>query len=200
MFVVTIFLSILNQIEFHLIQKLERKTITTIIWLWWQSKGKLSSRSYPIQCERNWKYSFLSVCSFWLTVITWHCKHTCHSLIWKSRFTNIEPVYLRMYWFYEHKGSQIVWWKFSLFTDVSDGTYEDQKSGTSLMLDIFCLSSRSRFTFKFIRVESSSQFPLWFWVKRNPSDLKTKEKLTARSFYVSFGRKLKIILRPYMYK
>ena len=26
-----------------------------------KSKGKLSSRSYPIQCERNWKYSFLSV-------------------------------------------------------------------------------------------------------------------------------------------
>ena len=26
-----------------------------------ESKGKLSSRSYPIQCERNWKYSILSV-------------------------------------------------------------------------------------------------------------------------------------------
>ena len=26
-----------------------------------QSKGKLSPRSYPIQCERKWKYSFLSV-------------------------------------------------------------------------------------------------------------------------------------------
>ena len=26
-----------------------------------KSKGKLSPRSYPIQCERNWKYSFLSV-------------------------------------------------------------------------------------------------------------------------------------------
>ena len=25
-----------------------------------KSKGKLSPRSYPIQCERNWKYSFLS--------------------------------------------------------------------------------------------------------------------------------------------
>ena len=24
-------------------------------------KGKLSPRSYPIQCERKWKYSFLSV-------------------------------------------------------------------------------------------------------------------------------------------
>ena len=24
-------------------------------------KEKLSPRSYPIQCERNWKYSFLSV-------------------------------------------------------------------------------------------------------------------------------------------
>ena len=23
-------------------------------------KGKLSPRSYPIQCERKWKYSFLS--------------------------------------------------------------------------------------------------------------------------------------------
>ena len=46
------------------------------IWSWWhfpfdfepngspfcsKSKGKLSPQSYPIQCERNWKYSFLSV-------------------------------------------------------------------------------------------------------------------------------------------
>ena len=46
------------------------------IWSWWQfsfrfsepngipfgskSKGKLSPRSYPIQCERKWKSSFLS--------------------------------------------------------------------------------------------------------------------------------------------
>ena len=29
-----------------------------------KSKGKLSPRSYPIHCERKWKYSFLSV----------HCK------------------------------------------------------------------------------------------------------------------------------
>ena len=26
-----------------------------------KSKGKLSPRSYPIQCERKWKYSFLNV-------------------------------------------------------------------------------------------------------------------------------------------
>ena len=26
-----------------------------------KSKGKLSPRSYPIQCERKWNYSFLSV-------------------------------------------------------------------------------------------------------------------------------------------
>ena len=26
-----------------------------------KSKGKLSPRSYPIQCERKWKYIFLSV-------------------------------------------------------------------------------------------------------------------------------------------
>ena len=26
-----------------------------------KSKGKLSPRSYPIQCERKWKYSFISV-------------------------------------------------------------------------------------------------------------------------------------------
>ena len=26
-----------------------------------KSKGKLSPRSYPIQCERKWKYSFLSL-------------------------------------------------------------------------------------------------------------------------------------------
>ena len=25
-----------------------------------KSKGKLSPRSYPIQCERNWKHNFLS--------------------------------------------------------------------------------------------------------------------------------------------
>ena len=27
-----------------------------------KSKGKLSPRSYPIQVERKWKHSFLSVC------------------------------------------------------------------------------------------------------------------------------------------
>ena len=27
-----------------------------------RSKGKLSPRSYPMQYERNWKYSFLSAC------------------------------------------------------------------------------------------------------------------------------------------
>ena len=26
-----------------------------------KSKGKLSPRSYPIQCERKWKYTFLNV-------------------------------------------------------------------------------------------------------------------------------------------
>ena len=31
MIVVTVILSILNQIEFHLVQKIERKTVTTII-------------------------------------------------------------------------------------------------------------------------------------------------------------------------
>ena len=31
MIVVTVFLSILNQIEFHLVQKIERKTVTTTI-------------------------------------------------------------------------------------------------------------------------------------------------------------------------
>ena len=36
----------LNQMEFHLVRK---------------SKGKLSPRSYPIHCERKWKYNFLSV-------------------------------------------------------------------------------------------------------------------------------------------
>ena len=35
-----------NQMEFHLCSK---------------SKGKLSPQSYPIQCERKWKYSVLSV-------------------------------------------------------------------------------------------------------------------------------------------
>ena len=40
MIVVTVILSLLNQMELHLIQN---------------RKGKLSSRSYPIQCERKWK-------------------------------------------------------------------------------------------------------------------------------------------------
>ena len=35
-------------------------------------KGKLPPESYPIQCERKWKYSFLSVCvssaSCWSTL------------------------------------------------------------------------------------------------------------------------------------
>ena len=51
MIVVIVFLSILNQMEFYLCSK---------------SKGKLSPRSYPIQCERKWKYSFLSV--YWLEI------------------------------------------------------------------------------------------------------------------------------------
>ena len=29
----------------------------------WKSKGNLSPWSYPIQCERNWRYSFISVWS-----------------------------------------------------------------------------------------------------------------------------------------
>ena len=42
MIVVTVFLPILSQMEFNLVQK-------------------LSPRSYPIHCERKWEYSFLSV-------------------------------------------------------------------------------------------------------------------------------------------
>ena len=30
-----------------------------------KSKGKLSPRSYPIQKERKWKYSFLSASGLW---------------------------------------------------------------------------------------------------------------------------------------
>ena len=59
------------------------------IWSWWhfsfrfsepngkpfdsKSKGKQSPRSYPIQCERKWRYSFLSVgqASFTLAVALW---------------------------------------------------------------------------------------------------------------------------------
>ena len=33
------------------------------------SKGKLPPRSYPIQCERNWKYSFLSVAALELLIV-----------------------------------------------------------------------------------------------------------------------------------
>ena len=46
MIVVAVFLSILNQMEFHLVQN---------------QKEKLSPRSHPIECERKWKYSSLSV-------------------------------------------------------------------------------------------------------------------------------------------
>ena len=30
-----------------------------------KSKGKISPQSYPIQCERKWKYSFLSALAEW---------------------------------------------------------------------------------------------------------------------------------------
>ena len=33
-----------------------------------KSKGKTSPRSYPIQCESKWKYSFLSAQCRWLSV------------------------------------------------------------------------------------------------------------------------------------
>ena len=46
MIVVTVFHSILNQMEFHLVQN---------------RKENCHPRSYPIQCERKLKYSFLSV-------------------------------------------------------------------------------------------------------------------------------------------
>ena len=36
-----------------------------------KSKGKLSPRSYPIQCERKWKYSFLSARRSWRKATTW---------------------------------------------------------------------------------------------------------------------------------
>jgi len=47
MIMVTVFLSILNQIEFHLVQN--------------RKENCHPPRSYPIQCERKWKQSFLSV-------------------------------------------------------------------------------------------------------------------------------------------
>ena len=46
MIVVTVFISILNQMEIHFVQKIEKK---------------MAPRSYPIQCEGKWKYSFFSV-------------------------------------------------------------------------------------------------------------------------------------------
>ena len=36
-----------------------------------KSKGKLSLRSYLIQCERRWKYSFLSAWSDWHLSASW---------------------------------------------------------------------------------------------------------------------------------
>ena len=54
----------LNQIEFHLVQKIERKTV--------------KPRSCPIRCERKWKYSF--------TV-----ENLCRSYDW-SRIRRIKPL------------------------------------------------------------------------------------------------------------
>ena len=47
-----------------------------------KSKGKLSPRSYPIQCERKWKHSFLSVgyCS------THHCINRAHGWMLTVQF------------------------------------------------------------------------------------------------------------------
>ena len=36
-----------------------------------KSNEKVSPRSYPIQCERKWKYSFLSVAIFILLFYVW---------------------------------------------------------------------------------------------------------------------------------
>ena len=49
-----------------------------------KSKGKLSPRSYPIQCERNWKYSFLSGCgnSTWLMPWAISAGNRCRAMFW----------------------------------------------------------------------------------------------------------------------
>ena len=59
MIVVTVFLSISNQMEFHLVQN--RKENCHHDQIPFNVKGKLSPRSDPIQFERKWKYSFLGV-------------------------------------------------------------------------------------------------------------------------------------------
>ena len=87
---VTVFLSILNQMEFHL-----------------KSKGKLSPRSYPIQCDKKWKYSFFSVPYIYIPIYI-ECMTSLHLLwnkfkyiiqcIWFETSMNIYPLpYIYMY-------------------------------------------------------------------------------------------------------
>ena len=44
-------------------------------------KGKLSPRSYPIQCERNWKYSFRSVGAGMSAIHKLNVSQTCMQTI-----------------------------------------------------------------------------------------------------------------------
>ena len=88
MIVVRVFLPILNQMESPIGSK---------------SNGKLSPRTYPIQCERKWKHSFLSARNsvkngprnmdlgvFWAQGILWRASLTSFSLyisfLWRNSF------------------------------------------------------------------------------------------------------------------
>ena len=62
MILVTVFFSILNQMEFHFVQKIEnRRENCHHDHISFNMKGKQSPRSYPIQYKRKWKHSILSV-------------------------------------------------------------------------------------------------------------------------------------------
>ena len=52
-----------------------------------KSKGKLSPRSYPIQCEKNWIYSFLT--SLVLDIGHYFCSKTKHFF---GVFLNIQNI------------------------------------------------------------------------------------------------------------
>ena len=81
-----------------------------LIWSWWQfsfrfwaklnpfgskSKGKLSPRSYPIQCERKGKYSFLSVVWNYNIAVVW-CRRS-------NRFLSIDLFFIFLFIFFYYR-------------------------------------------------------------------------------------------------
>ena len=59
-------------------------------------KGKLSPRSYPIPCERKWKYNFLSVASFAVTFVAGQITFVLGSFLLltpRQDFLRSRPIY-----------------------------------------------------------------------------------------------------------